>query len=580
MDFKRGKLDGAKTEIPYQNPADRLRREEWTLTDTGNWQEYKIDQNGDGDYSDNNDLDQDRTHNDVNEIGGISELGGQSAWADPDHSARGNMTTVPKPADMENTYSCTYDAWNRLVEVKDGANVVAHYRYDGLGRRVRKYEPDGENWTVTEYYYSAGWQVLEIRRDDSKTRSGDPLSEPTLATTLREQYVWSPRYIDAPILRDRETDDDPETGDLGKTGSGLDERLYYLTDAHMNVTTLVDTGGDAVERYVYDPYGKVTILDDNWTIDDGQVSDVDNRIMYSGYHYDAETGLYHVRNRYYHPQLGRFISRDPIGYADSMNLYEYVGGGAVDALDPMGLKVWIVFDAAFNTPSMGKHSMLVITNPGYIDKGIDREVPKTWRVFEIGSKVGIGWLLNLIGQPLEHTKKNNPEFWKEYLQKGTWVSVENTSDYDLQYLEAGRSIKNWFYLLYSNNCVHYTRQIIEKAGGSWPLKCAINRGANPGNPAYSPQPPRTPQGVDELIAPKQDLLDSLKSSLKRYRELIPTTRSPYQLADRIQRTYDEIDSVNSEIEDLKILRGKMVTKAATQSTCCGRPNITVDHKCK
>jgi hypothetical protein len=86
---------------------------------------------------------------------------------------------------------------------------------------------------------------LWSRRDGGKTRSGSPFSEPTLATTLREQYIWSPRYVNAPILRDRDADDDPDTGDLGKTDSGLEERLYYLTDANMNVTTLADTGGDA-----------------------------------------------------------------------------------------------------------------------------------------------------------------------------------------------------------------------------------------------------------------------------------------------------------------------------------------------
>jgi YD repeat-containing protein len=99
---------------------------------------------------------------------------------------------------MTGTYTCVYDAWHRLVEVKDGANVVAQYRYDAAGWRIRKYVPDGSNWTVTEYYYNASWQVMEIRRDGGKTRSGSPLSEPTLATTLHEQYVWSPRYIDSP----------------------------------------------------------------------------------------------------------------------------------------------------------------------------------------------------------------------------------------------------------------------------------------------------------------------------------------------------------------------------------------------
>ena len=132
----------------------------------------------------------------------------------------------------------------RLVPTQENGSVRTSSRITTTsGRRIRKYVPDGGNWTVTEYYYSAGWQVLEVRRDGGKTRSGDPLSEPTLATTLREQYVWSLRYIDAPILRDR---DNATGGDLGKSGSGLDERLYYLTDAQMNVTTLADTGGDAV----------------------------------------------------------------------------------------------------------------------------------------------------------------------------------------------------------------------------------------------------------------------------------------------------------------------------------------------
>ena len=70
-----------------------------------------------------------------------------------------------------------------------------------------------------------------------------------------------------------------------------------------------DTGGDAVERYIYDPYGKVTILNGangvdkdgavtEWTEDGDQTaSDVENSILYCGYRFDNETGLYHVRRR-------------------------------------------------------------------------------------------------------------------------------------------------------------------------------------------------------------------------------------------------------------------------------------------
>ena len=77
--------------------------------------------------------------------------------------------------------------------------------------------------------------------------------EPLLS---KYQYVWSPRYIDAAVLRD-ENDDEDNLCD--------DETLYYLTDANFNVTALVDTSGNVVERYAYDPYGEVIVLDADWS---------------------------------------------------------------------------------------------------------------------------------------------------------------------------------------------------------------------------------------------------------------------------------------------------------------------------
>jgi RHS repeat-associated protein len=53
--------------------------------------------------------------------------------------------------------------------------------------------------------------------------------------------------------------------------------------------------------------------------------------------YDAETGLYYFRHRYYDPELGRFTQTDPMGYADSMNLYAAFGQSPMNFSDPMGL---------------------------------------------------------------------------------------------------------------------------------------------------------------------------------------------------------------------------------------------------
>jgi len=317
VDFKRGKLNVYNTDIPV---GDRLRSEEWMLTDTGNWQTYLVDATGDGTYTDPTDLNQTRTHNLANELTGINVIAGQTNWANPTHDSRGNMVSVPKPSAMNGTYTCAYDSWNRLTKVTDGQTVVAEYRYDGFDRRIRKFVPSGQNWTVTEYYYSASWQVLETRRN-TMSRSG----EPALASTLYEQYVWSPRYIDSPILRDRST-----------TGNGtLNERRYYLTDAQSNVTTLLNAAGDPVERYTYDPYGKITIYDGTWT-NVLSASASDNEVLFCGYRRDTETGLYHVRNRMYHPLLGRWIQRDPLGYVDGLNLYEYCRTSPTNGVDPFG----------------------------------------------------------------------------------------------------------------------------------------------------------------------------------------------------------------------------------------------------
>lgn len=58
---------------------------------------------------------------------------------------------------------------------------------------------------------------------------------------------------------------------------------------------------------------------------------------YTGREWDRETGLYYYRARYYDPNEGRFISRDPIGFVDGTNLYSYVEQNPVNSTDPTGL---------------------------------------------------------------------------------------------------------------------------------------------------------------------------------------------------------------------------------------------------
>jgi RHS repeat-associated protein len=148
-------------------------------------------------------------------------------------------------------------------------------------------------------------------------------------------------YVDAPIIRYRDGNTDGDVLDEG------DSSLYYLHDANFNVTGLVDRAETAVvERYMYEPYGRVTVLNgaadadegvSDWTADADNTSDWSNEIFYCGYRRDAESALYHVRHRYYHPTLGRWVSRDPVVYVDGPSFYQYLGCNPAASTDPSGL---------------------------------------------------------------------------------------------------------------------------------------------------------------------------------------------------------------------------------------------------
>ena len=92
------------------------------------------------------------------------------------------------------------------------------------------------------------------------------------------------------------------------------------------------------ERYSYSAYGTPVFLDSSFT--SRTSSDFAWETLYAGYRYDAPTGLYAVRNRVYHPTLGCWLTRDPAGYRDGMDLYQYGHSEPIAYADPLGLWRW------------------------------------------------------------------------------------------------------------------------------------------------------------------------------------------------------------------------------------------------
>ena len=235
------------------------------------------------------------------------------------------MTTAPKGQAENTPVYFVYDGWNRVAGISATATPdgdfadtgEVQYEYDGLNRRIQK-DFAGGTTNDEAVYYNENWQELELRKNNQ--------------SKAYTQFVWDQRFIDTPIVRYRDADNSTVTG-----GLGTEEVLYATYDGNYNITGLVQENQTFVERYVYTPYDDVTVL--TGTFAARASSNYDWNRLHQGLQRDTESGTYQNRNREaYHPTLGVFGRRDPIGYAGgTMNLGEYVKSNPVKYVDRSGL---------------------------------------------------------------------------------------------------------------------------------------------------------------------------------------------------------------------------------------------------
>ncbi len=222
----------------------------------------------------------------ANELNQYSKVG-NVAYA---YDGNGNLT-----GDGTNNY--TYDYENRMLQAKTATDTVT-FAYDAFGRRTKKSGSAG----AVSYFYDGDQVIAEY------DGSGN----------LLRKFVYG-TGIDEPIVMD----------------NGGNQYFYHF-DGLGSVTEMTDSGGAVVEKYAYNVYGKIQITDVSDTV--LSESAIENPYFFTGRRYDADTGLYHYRARYYSAELGRFLQVDPVGYFDSVNLYGYVLNNPILFIDPFGLK--------------------------------------------------------------------------------------------------------------------------------------------------------------------------------------------------------------------------------------------------
>jgi RHS repeat-associated protein len=137
---------------------------------------------------------------------------------------------------------------------------------------------------------------------------------------------------------------------------------YYYQDGSGSTSHLADSNGDLLEWYRYDLDG-TPIVNDQPT---NHSSAFGVRHLFNGQQWYSEVGLYDLRNRFYSPDIGRFLQPDPTGFeGDATNLYRYCGNNPVTRSDPSGNRAvpdprgWYTYVV---NPGWGQY----VWTPGYV----------------------------------------------------------------------------------------------------------------------------------------------------------------------------------------------------------------------
>ena len=222
-----------------------------------------------------------------------------------------------------------YDAENRMLSarpiVPSEGDLAVVNAYDHKHRRVMKRVErfDGDEWQTSEthtFTYDGSNIVLERIAFAN-------------GTTRTVEYFWG---------NDLSGTEHGAGGVGGLVAVSVDGEFFIpCYDHNGNVVCYVSESGAIAAQYVYDPYGNVI---EQYGALAGRFA-----IRFSTKYTDVETGLISYLRRFYRPDHGRWLNRDPIEERGGENLYAFCANCPPLYYDYLGMDFWGYFFDAIQT---------------------------------------------------------------------------------------------------------------------------------------------------------------------------------------------------------------------------------------
>ncbi|WP_017327373.1 RHS repeat domain-containing protein [Synechococcus sp. PCC 7336] len=252
------------------------------------------------------------------------------------YDAVGNRLTRNDSAEGLTLY--TYNQNNQLTTTLDGGGITTTFAYDDNGNLVRR-----ENSTEQiEYTFDIENRLVSTTIDrNGETQQAEYIYDDfgiRVASTVNGEetrYLVDPNRPFAQVLEEYSVDGKILTayvyGDSLIAQIDADDAVtYFHADGLGSTRILTDSAGEIVSQFDYDAFGRELFQ---------QGADTD--FQFAGEQRDDVLELDYLRARYYDPDLGRFISRDPFpGFLDdpySLHKYQYAHNNPVNNTDPSGL---------------------------------------------------------------------------------------------------------------------------------------------------------------------------------------------------------------------------------------------------